>query len=36
MSGSKIPTLYEVSVPERHGVDLPAPDVPSPYELKYP
>jgi glycine dehydrogenase subunit 2 len=26
---NKIPTLYELSVPDRHGVDLPAPDVPE-------
>jgi glycine dehydrogenase subunit 2 len=29
MSRDKIPTLYELSVPGRHGIDLPAPDVPQ-------
>jgi glycine dehydrogenase subunit 2 len=29
MIHNMIPTLYELSVPERHGVDLPAPDVPE-------
>ncbi len=29
MTGNKIPTVYELSVPDRHGVDLPAPDVPQ-------
>jgi glycine dehydrogenase subunit 2 len=24
-----IPTVYELSVPDRHGIDLPAPDVPE-------
>jgi len=28
MSTVTIPTVYELSVPGRHGVDLPAPDVP--------
>ena len=28
MTRQKIPTVYELSVPGRHGVDLPAPDVP--------
>jgi glycine cleavage system P protein (glycine dehydrogenase) subunit 2 len=29
MIRNKIPTLYERSVSDRHGVDLPAPDVPE-------
>ncbi len=29
MSRTTIPTVYELSVPGRHGVDLPAPDVPQ-------
>jgi glycine dehydrogenase subunit 2 len=29
MSAPTIPTVYELSVPGRHGVDLPAPDVPQ-------
>lgn len=29
MIRNKVPTLYELSVPDRHGVDLPAPDVPQ-------
>ncbi|MEJ2376523.1 MAG: aminomethyl-transferring glycine dehydrogenase subunit GcvPB [Pseudolabrys sp.] len=29
MIGDKVTTLYELSVPERHGVELPAPDVPE-------
>ena len=29
MIREKIPTLYELSVPDRHGVDLPALDVPE-------
>ncbi len=28
MIHDKIPTLYELSVSDRHGIDLPAPDVP--------
>jgi glycine cleavage system P protein (glycine dehydrogenase) subunit 2 len=28
MSRAAVPTVYELSVPGRHGVDLPAPDVP--------
>ena len=28
MSPKTIPTVYELSVPGRHGIDLPAPDVP--------
>jgi glycine dehydrogenase subunit 2 len=28
MSAATIPTVYELSVPGRHGTDLPAPDVP--------
>ena len=28
MTREKIPTVFELSVPGRHGVDLPAPDVP--------
>jgi glycine dehydrogenase subunit 2 len=28
MSHATIPTVYELSVPDRHGVDLPAADVP--------
>ena len=28
MSRDKIPTLYELSVPGRHSVDLPTTDVP--------
>jgi glycine dehydrogenase subunit 2 len=28
MSAATIPTVYERSVPGRHGIDLPAPDVP--------
>ena len=28
MTRDKVPTVYELSVPGRHGVDLPAPDVP--------
>ncbi len=28
MIRTTIPTVYELSVPDRHGVDLPAPDVP--------
>ncbi len=28
MNRTEIPTVYELSVPGRHGVDLPAPDVP--------
>jgi glycine dehydrogenase subunit 2 len=29
MNAPTIPTVYELSVPGRHGVDLPAPDVPQ-------
>ena len=29
MSHAAIPTVYELSVPGRHGIDLPAPDVPQ-------
>ena len=29
MNAVTIPTLYELSVPGRHGIDLPAPDVPQ-------
>src|SRR6516164_2445553 len=29
MTPDKCPTLYELSVPDRHGLDLPAPDVPQ-------
>ena len=29
MRARTIPTVYELSVPGRHGVDLPAPDVPQ-------
>ena len=29
MTRDKGPTLYELSVPDRHGLDLPAPDVPQ-------
>ena len=28
MSAATVPTVYELSVPGRHGIDLPAPDVP--------
>jgi len=28
MSPDEVPTLYELSVPGRHGIDLPTPDVP--------
>jgi len=29
MSATTIPTVYELTVPGRHGIDLPAPDVPQ-------
>jgi glycine dehydrogenase subunit 2 len=29
MSATTIPTVYELTVPGRHGIDLPAPDVPK-------
>lgn len=28
MKNDRIPTVYELSVPGRHGIDLPASDVP--------
>ena len=29
MSATTIPTVYELTVPGRHGIDLPVPDVPQ-------